>query len=66
MRGFDTDDGHYVEYANLPRAIAIVVSARLATLHELSTVYGVADLYRMLEIVQVDSHNHRVANRPRK
>lgn len=65
MRGFDTDDGDYVEYANLPRAIGMVVSADKATLHELQTVYGVADLYRLLEIVMVDNHNRRVANRPK-
>jgi hypothetical protein len=39
------------------------VSARMATLHELQTVYGVADAYNMLEVLNVDLHNHRVAAR---
>lgn len=63
--GLDTDDGAYVEYANVPRSIATVVSAKMATLHELDTVYGLADLYRMLEVLMVDGHNQRVANKPR-
>ena len=66
VRGFDTDDGDYVEYRNLPRAIATVISAGRATLHELDTVYGVSDLYRLLEIVSVDNPNQRIASRPRK
>jgi hypothetical protein len=39
------------------------MSAKLATLHELQTVYGVADAYRMLEVLNVDLHNQRVAHR---
>jgi hypothetical protein len=34
-----------------------LISGRLATLHELDTVYGVKDAYDMLEIVTVDAHN---------
>jgi hypothetical protein len=34
-----------------------VVSAGKATLHELDTVYGESDLWDMLEIIMVDSHN---------
>jgi 4-diphosphocytidyl-2C-methyl-D-erythritol kinase len=37
----------------------------LATLHELDTVLGAADLYDLLEILAVDSHNQRVANERR-
>lgn len=33
----------------------------MATLHELDTVYGVQDLYEMIEILQVDAHNRRLA-----
>ena len=40
-----------------------MVSARLATFHELDTVYGVADLYDLLEIVMIDAHNRMVAMR---
>ena len=39
------------------------MSARMATLHELQTVYGVADAYNMLEVLNVDLHNQRVAAR---
>jgi hypothetical protein len=41
-----------------------VISRRLATLLELQTVYGLKDLYDMVEIIVVDSHNERVAARP--
>ena len=33
----------------------------MATLHELQTVYGLRDLWDMLEILSVDAHNERVA-----
>jgi hypothetical protein len=48
------------------RSIAVVVSRRLATLHELQTIYGLADLHDLLEIILVDSHNERVAMEGRK
>jgi hypothetical protein len=31
----------------------------MATLHELQTVYGLRDLWDMLEILSVDAHNER-------
>lgn len=34
----------------------------MATLHELQTVYGVQDAYDMLEVINVDDHNARLAN----
>lgn len=34
-----------------------MISKRLATLHELGSVYGTKDLYDMLEIIIVDNHN---------
>jgi hypothetical protein len=40
-----------------------VISAKLATLRELQTVYGVADLYMLAEIIQVDGFNQRLANK---
>lgn len=33
------------------------MSRRLASLHELQTVYGLEDLYDMVEIIVIDSHN---------
>jgi hypothetical protein len=41
-----------------------VISAGRATLHELDTVYGIADLYSLLEIVVIDVANQRIANEP--
>ena len=43
--------------ADAPGIIATLVSARLATLHELQTIYGPYDAYRMLEIHQIDQLN---------
>jgi hypothetical protein len=39
-----------------------VVSSRIATLHELDSVYGSEDLYDLLEILMVDAENQRIAN----
>lgn len=50
-------------YVNVPQTIATVVSCRLATLHELDTVYGIEDLYCLLEINTVDNHNQMVVNK---
>jgi len=49
-----------VRYANVPPVIGTLVSARLATLTELQTVYGVEDAYNMLEVLKVDMHNERI------
>lgn len=37
--------------------MALVVSEKLASLHELQTVYGYQDLVAMSEIVMVDRYN---------
>lgn len=42
--------------------VGIVVSRRLATLHELQTIYSAEDAYDMLEIITVDNHNQAVRN----
>lgn len=41
----------------MPRIVAVIVSAKLATLHELQTVYGLEDAYDLLEIASVDAYN---------
>lgn len=51
-----------MEYVNVAPSIGAVVSSRLASLHELDTIYGVADVYDMLEILAVDGYNQSVAN----
>lgn len=47
---------------NVPLTISAVVTSpmRLATLHELQTVYGTEDLTNFLEIVVIDQHNERL------
>lgn len=46
---------------NVPPIIGTLVSARLATLTELQTVYGVQDAYDILEVHNVDAYNERKA-----
>nr|WP_225816685.1 transcription elongation factor GreA [Photorhabdus antumapuensis] len=46
-----------ISYTNVPGTIATVISSGRATLHELDTVYGVEDLWQLIEIIQVDNHN---------
>lgn len=50
----------FLSYQNVPQSVGVVVSSGLATLHELQTVYGVEDLYNLLEIVAIDLHNRRL------
>ena len=40
----------------------MLLSKRMATQHELDTVYGVKDAYDMLEVVAVDDYNVALAN----
>jgi hypothetical protein len=47
----------------VPGTIGTVVSKGLATLHELDTVYGTQDMYDMLEIIAVDTHNQNIINK---
>ena len=54
----------YAEYVNVNGAIGAVISSRLATMHELDTIYGTEDLYDFLEIIVTDSHNEAEAARP--
>ena len=49
---------------NVPRTLAVVISGKLATLHELDTVYGAQDLYDLIEIIAVDNYNQGVASQP--
>jgi len=38
-----------------------VISSRLATLHELDTVYGLEDLWWLIEVNSVDTHNRNLS-----
>lgn len=40
-----------------------MVASRLATYYELQTIYGVEDLYNLIEVLAVDSHNQGVARK---
>lgn len=48
---------------NVPPTIGMVVSSGKATLAELSSVYGLEDLYDLIEIISIDSHNQRIMNK---
>ena len=48
---------------NLSAVVGTLLSKRMATLHELDTVYGVRDVYDMLEVITVDDYNNALANR---
>jgi hypothetical protein len=56
-------DSRLAEYANVPRTLGMIISRRLATLHELDTVYGIEDLWNLIEIALVDNHNESIAQR---
>lgn len=47
----------------MPPVIGTLISKRMVTLHELDTVYGVRDVYDMLEVITVDDYNNALANR---
>ena len=53
-------DPGLADYANVSRVVGAVVSSRLATLHELQTVYSVEDCFNLLEINAVNGHNHEI------
>lgn len=53
----------------MPNTIGTVITAGMAKLHELQTVYSVRDLYVMIEIDRVNKANRKALkdrNRPRE
>jgi hypothetical protein len=46
-----------MDYLNVPPSIGFVVTSGLATLAELQTIYGLEDLWDLIEIHAVNSHN---------
>jgi len=46
-------------YVNVPPMIGAVVNSRLATLHELETVYGLEDLFNLYEIIIIKVANEQ-------
>ena len=53
-------------YPNLSPIIGAVVSSKLATLHEIQTVYGSEDLLDLYEVVLVRLHNENILYNKRK
>ncbi len=47
---------------NVPRSIATVVGAGKATLQECQTAYSLGDVYLMIEMISVETHNQRVVD----
>ena len=41
----------------------MIISARLATMGDLSTILGTEDAYDLLEVVTVDAHNREMVRR---
>lgn len=52
--------GNLVDYPSVPRTIGQVLSSEKASLTELTTTLGVADLYTLLEVILIDAHNARI------
>lgn len=49
-----------MSYPNLSPQIGTVVGSKLATLHELQTIYGSEDLFDLHEVILVKLHNENV------
>jgi hypothetical protein len=54
---FDGRAVHRMDYVNVPPSIGFVVTGGLATLAELQSVYGLEDLWDLIEIHAVNCHN---------
>jgi hypothetical protein len=44
--------------------VGVIVARRLATLHELETVYSYEDALNMAEIITVQNYNVSIHNKP--
>lgn len=52
-----------IHYPNVSRLIGAVISTRLASLHELDTIYGVEDCFDLLEVARVDALNQKIIDK---
>jgi hypothetical protein len=52
-----------VEYTNVSQRIGAVISSGHARMTELDSALGIEDLYNLLEIIQIDAHNQRIASK---
>ena len=62
MEGGEITHVELRRYANISGIIGAVVSGKLATLHELETVYSLEDAHTLLEIIEIDAANRRAIN----
>ena len=46
-----------IEYPTVPGMIGVIITRRLATLHELQTVYSIDDAADLYEISAVNNYN---------
>lgn len=66
-----TDDlpaSELIECANVPKTIETVIASdlRLATFHELSTVYSVEDMWNLIEVISVHNGNKMLISKRNK
>jgi hypothetical protein len=52
-----------MHYANVPHSIGFALSSGLCSLIELQTVYGLEDMWDMIEVSAVNTHNQNQVNR---
>ena len=55
-----------MEFANVSNLVGVLVGRRLATLHQLQTVYSLEDALNLLEIVSVQNYNDWALNEESK
>lgn len=48
------------EYRDIEPIFGIIISSKMATLHELSTVYSLNDVYLMHDILYTDNYNSEI------
>ncbi len=51
----------YADYANVSGLVGVILTRRLATLHELDTVYSYEDALNLAEIITVRNYNEWAA-----
>lgn len=57
------DGKAYEEYVNIPPHLGLIISSRMATIAELTTVLGGEDVCDILEILTIDGYNRRLAQK---
>lgn len=55
-----------MEFANVTTLVGVLVGQKLATLHQLQTVYSLEDALNLLEIITVQNYNDWAAGEAAK